>query len=374
MFTIRPASEAIINKDTSLECKASGNPKPTLFWSFVGNRSILFAGARLDNIEATSTPEGLSVLTISQSIKTIQGLVVVCNAVNEVGSISSRSTIIIAAQDEHPPPIIIHGPVNQTLPVKSVGNLNCVASGTPTPVISWYKDGIPVVSSKRINISNSGSLTILELNKTYDEGLYTCVASSRSGKSTWSSFLNLEASTNPNVKFFRASEANKLPVAPSKPHVDSTTNSSITLSWDMPHQDDSSEIIGYAIEFYSSAIAKGWIECATKVQANKYTHRELTTGDVYYFLIRAENVNGVSAPSPISDRTVVGKQSNIEDVVIIEDVDLNNAQGFLSSESIVQLLEANSTDSTGVRLTWKVSLKKYIYIFLKIRVILSLYR
>lgn len=358
MFTIRPAAEATIDKDTSLECKASGNPKPTVFWSFVGNRSILFAGARLENIEATSTPEGLSILTISQAIKTIQGLVVVCNAVNEVGSVSSRSTIIIAAQDEHPPPIIIHGPVNQTLPVKSVGNLNCVASGTPTPVISWYKDGIPVISSKRINISNSGSLTILELNKTYDEGLYTCVASSRSGKSTWSSFLNLEASTNPNVKFFRASEANKLPVAPLKPQVDSVTNSSITLSWVMPHQDDSSETVGYAIEFYSSNIAKGWIDCATKVQDNKYTHRDLTRGDVYYFLVRAENVNGVSAPSPISDRTVVGKQSLSEDVVIIDDVDLNRAQEFLSSESIVQLLEANSTDSTGVRLAWKVCIRK----------------
>lgn len=360
MFTIRPAAEATVDKDTSLECKASGNPKPTLFWSFVGNRSILFAGARLDNIEATSTPEGLSILTISQAIRTIDGLVVVCNAVNEVGSVSSRSAIMIAAQDEHPPPIIIHGPVNQTLPVKSVGNLNCVASGTPTPVISWYKDGIPVISSKRINISNSGSITILELNKTYDEGLYTCVASSRSGKSTWSSFLNLEASTNPNVKFFRASEANKLPVAPTKPQVDSVTNSSITLSWSMPYQEDSSETISYAIEFYSSNIAKGWIECATKVQTDKYTHRDLTRGDVYYFLVRAENVNGVSAPSPMSDRTVVGKQSHSEDVVIIDDVDLNKAEAYLSSKSIVQLMEANSTDSSGVRLAWKVCFMKNI--------------
>lgn len=363
VLTIRPAAEATIDKDTSLECKASGKPKPTIFWSIVGNRSVLFAGTSLDNIEVTETPGGLSILTISQTITTIQGLVLVCNAVNEVGSVSFRSSIIIAAQDDNPPPMIIHGPVNQTLPVKSVGNLNCVASGTPTPVISWYKDGIPVISSKRINISDSGSLTILELNKTYDEGLYTCVASSRSGKSTWSSFLNLEASTNPNVKFFRASEANKLPIAPTKPQVDSVTNSSITFSWAMPPEDDNSETIGYVIEFYSSNIAKGWIECATKVKSNNYTHRDLATGDVYFFLVRAENVNGVSAPSPISDRIVVGKPTQAEDVVITNDLDLNKAQAIHSYDSIVQLVEANSTGSTSVLLAWKVCYRMFFFYF-----------
>lgn len=336
--------------DASFECRATGYPQPTVFWSIEGNRSLIFPGTSMDNLNATSTPEGLTVLTISPSSKRMEnGLVVICSALNAIGSISARAKLTISTQEDRPPPIILRGPVNQTLPLKSVAHLECAATGTPTPIISWYRDGIPVIPSNRINITESGSLTIHDLNRDKDQGLYTCVASSRSGKSTWSGYLRLEVPTNPNIKFFRAPEVAKVPSPPSKPQVLNVTDDSITISWIASNNVGGSEIIGYSVEIFSNNISKGWIPVASKIEDTVFVQKDLTVGATYVFIIRAENSHGLSAPSPMSDAITTGRTLIFED-----DITLTEAQAILSSGDVVELLEANATDSTGVRLVWEI--------------------
>jgi roundabout, axon guidance receptor 2 len=216
-FSIRPKSQLVeLASEVLYECQANGFPRPTLFWSLEGNRSLIFPDTKLENIESTLTPEGGSVLVISKISRSDNGKVIVCSAVNSVGSISTRVMLAVNLQEDQPPPIIVQGPCNQTLPIKSVATLPCQSIGTPTPVISWYKDGIPVIASGKINLTESGLLTISELNKNDDSGLYTCVASSKSGKSTWSAYLKLEAPTNPNIKFHRTPEASSFPGQPGR--------------------------------------------------------------------------------------------------------------------------------------------------------------
>lgn len=331
-----------------------------MFWSIEGNRSLIFPGSKLNNFEAKSTPEGLTVLTVSQAKRSDNGLVIICSAINLVGSVSVRSKLTITSQEDRPPPIIIQGPVNQTLPVKSVALLNCRASGTPTPIISWYRDGIPVIPSNKINITEAGLLTIVDLDKDTDQGLYTCVASSRSGKSTWSGFLRLEIPTNPNIKFFRAPEISKMPSAPSKPQVINVTDDSITISWLPSNKIGGSEIVGYSVEIFSNNMSKGWIEVASKVVDTTFTQRDLTLDATYIFIVRAENYFGVSNPSPMSDPVIAGKQ-----IMFDEDIVLTEAQAVLSSGDVVELLEANATDSTSVRLAWEVS-RRLIFFVVKL--------
>jgi len=63
--------------------------------------------------------------------------------------------------DSRPPPIIYHGPQNQTLPVNSVATLSCSASGEPAPVISWYRNQRIIPSrDRRFTILQSGALQI----------------------------------------------------------------------------------------------------------------------------------------------------------------------------------------------------------------------
>lgn len=379
-FVIRPTAQLVdFNGDASFECQASGFPRPTLFWSVEGNRTIILPGTTSGNFNATSSVEGLSVLTLTQVQRADNGLVIICSAVNTVGAITARAKLSISSQDDRPPPvsvsthsieqfvhsstknqfrhiqIIIRGPVNQTLPVKSMARLECVAIGVPTPIISWYRDGIPLVASNRINLTESGQLTISDLNKDTDQGLYTCVASSRSGKSTWSGFLRLEVPTNPNIKFFRAPELNKIPGPPSKPQLFNVTDDSITINWQASTKVGGSDIIGYSIEIFSNNISKGWIPVASKVADTTYTQRELTCGATYIFIVRAENSFGISAPSPMSELITTGKP-----IIFDEDIILTEAQAILSTGEIVELLEANATDTTSVRMVWETLNGQYV--------------
>jgi roundabout, axon guidance receptor 2 len=198
------------------ECQASGYPEPTLFWTIEGNRSLILPGTRAKNVEASLTADGGSILSIDEIDRIDNGKVIVCSAVNSVGSVSTRVVLSVNLQDDSPPPLIIQGPTNQTLPIKSVASMPCRVSGNPQPVISWYRDGIPVSPSEKITIDESGLLTISDLSKNDDAGLYTCVASSKSGKSTWSGFLKLENPTNPNIKFYRAPESSTFPGQPGR--------------------------------------------------------------------------------------------------------------------------------------------------------------
>lgn len=349
-FVIRPSAQSVeAQADASFECRATGYPQPTIFWSIEGNRSLIFPGTMLDNLNATSTPEGLTVLTVSPTKRNEHGLVVICSALNEIGSISARAKLTMSTQEDRPPPIILRGPVNQTLPLKSVAHLDCAATGSPTPIISWYRDGIPVLASSRINMTESGALTIHELSRDKDQGLYTCVASSRSGKSTWSGYLRLEVPTNPNIKFFRAPELAKVPSPPSKPQVLNVTDDTITISWIASNNMGGSDIIGYSVEIFSNNITKSWLPVASKIDDTVYMQRELTFGVTYIFIIRAENSHGVSAPSPMSDPITTGKS-----LIFEEDITLTEAQAILSSGDVIELLEANATDSTTVRLVWEI--------------------
>jgi roundabout axon guidance receptor 2 len=337
--------------DVSFECKATGQPQPLLFWSIEGNRSLIFPPNNFDRFETTITPESSSILTLPSTAKSDNGIVLVCSAVNAVGSISVRARLTISSQEDKPPPIILLGPVNQTLPVKSMVNLMCRASGSPTPVISWYRDGNPVVNSERVNISDSGNLVIIDLDKNVDQGLYTCVASSRSGKSTWSGFLKLDYPTNPNIKFYRAPESAAFPSAPGKPEFTNITDHSITLSWLPSVKPGASEIVGYTVEVFPNDNTKGWITIAQRIESLSFTHENVAKDLTYIYIVRAENTFGLGMPSPMSEAISVGKDFNI-----VDDIGLSEAQAILSTGRVVNLLEANATDSTSVRLVWEVSI------------------
>lgn len=213
-------------------------------------------------------------------------------------------------------------------------------------------DGNPVTHSERVNITESGSLVISDLDRLTDQGLYTCVASSRSGKSTWSGFLRLDSPTNPNIKFYRAPESAAFPSAPGKPEYTNVTETSVTISWLPSVKPGGSEIIGYTIELFPNDNTKGWLTIAQRVESTSFVHDTVVKDLTYIYVVRAENTIGLGLPSPMSDTITIGKDFNIAD-----DINLSEAQATLSSGNVVNLLEANATDSTSVRLAWEVSHK-----------------
>ena len=74
------------------------------------------------------------------------------------------------------PTITVH-PSNATVSIASSINLNCMATGVPTPSYSWYKDG------ELIEGETESSLNIPEAQPEH-RGVYTCEAKNVEGVAT----------------------------------------------------------------------------------------------------------------------------------------------------------------------------------------------
>ncbi|KAL9923994.1 roundabout 2 isoform 2-T2 [Glossina fuscipes fuscipes] len=355
-FILRPKNQLVeVGDEVLFECQANGYPKPTIYWSLEGNSSLLFPGYKDGRVEVSLTSEGRTVLSLLRFAREDSGKVIVCNALNAVGSVSSRTVVTVDTQFELPPPIIEQGPINQTLPIKSVVILPCRTVGSPTPQVQWYLNGIPidVNDHERRNLTETGSLTIVELQKNEDEGLYTCVASNRNGKSSWSGYLRLDTPTNPNIKFFRAPELSTYPGPPGKPQVVEKTEESVSLSWSRSNKVGGSSLIGYVVEMFAKNETDGWIPVATRIQNTTYIQMGLLPGINYFFLIRAENSHGLSLPSPMSEPIAVGTYFN-------SGLDLSEARASLLSGDVVELINASVIDSTSMKLSWQIINGKYV--------------
>lgn len=65
------------------------------------------------------------------------------------------------ALKDRPPPIIQHGPTNQTVAVGTLAVLSCRASGEPEPTVTWLKDGVSLLAKEpRMSLLEAGSLQI----------------------------------------------------------------------------------------------------------------------------------------------------------------------------------------------------------------------
>lgn len=167
--------------------------------------------------------------------------------------------------EEVPPPIVELGPANQTLPLKSTASLPCRAVGTPTPKIRWHKDGVFIEMGNRFTISNNGTLLIDNLQHS-DSGLYTCIASSESGNTSWSATLTVSSTTT----IHKTPDISALPQNPSKPRIVNATSNSVTLTWSPGHEGQS-KITSYNIEYFSSNLNTGWVLAASEILDDTYT-------------------------------------------------------------------------------------------------------
>ncbi|KAJ8880475.1 hypothetical protein PR048_016945 [Dryococelus australis] len=69
MVVVRPEDQEVeLHQDAVFECGVAGNPRPSVFWSLEGSRSLVFPGAHLGRLSASSThEEGRVVLTLQVS-------------------------------------------------------------------------------------------------------------------------------------------------------------------------------------------------------------------------------------------------------------------------------------------------------------------
>uniref|UniRef100_A0A665W4J7 Roundabout, axon guidance receptor, homolog 2 (Drosophila) n=1 Tax=Echeneis naucrates TaxID=173247 RepID=A0A665W4J7_ECHNA len=344
-FVIRPRDQIVAQGRTAtFPCETKGNPQPAVFWQKEGSQNLLFPNQpQQPNSRFSVSPSGD--LTIS-SVQRADAGYYICQALTVAGSILAKAQLEVTdVLTDRPPPIIRQGPSNQTLGVDSVALLKCQASGEPIPSISWLKDGISLlVKDPRMSLQELGSLQIKNI-KLSDSGIYTCVATSSSGETSWSAFLEVKESGG--VLVTKTHDENELPGPPSKPQVTDVTKNSVSLSW-QPGMVGASPVSSFVIEAFSQSVSNSWQTVADHVKTTQFTVKGLRPNTIYLFMIRAVNGQGLSDPSPMSDPV---RTQDISPPA--QGVDHRHVQKELG-EVIVRLHNPVVLSPTTIQVTWTV--------------------
>ncbi|KAM4702558.1 roundabout homolog 3 isoform 1-T1 [Rhinophrynus dorsalis] len=342
----RPRDQIVVQGRTvTFQCETKGNPPPAVFWQKEGSQILLFPSQPPQTVGRFSvSPSGE--LTIID-VQTGDSGYYMCQAISVAGSILAKALLEVEdVSSDRIPPIIRRGPANQTLAVDSVVQLHCHVSGNPLPSIHWLKDGQRIVGSDpRIGILDNGTLQITHL-QVADSGIYACVATSSTGETTWSGFLEIQEKGS--LITVQPSEPNLVPGSPSKPVVTDVTKNSVTLTWQPNPQAGSIQVTSYIIEAFSQSAGSTWQTVADNVRLEKHTVVGLNPNTIYLFIIRAMNSYGLSDPSPISEPVRTQDVSPTR-----QGVDHRQVQRELG-EVVVQLQKPIVLTSSTVQVAWTV--------------------
>ncbi|GAA6082486.1 roundabout homolog 2 isoform X1, partial [Tachysurus ichikawai] len=344
-FVIRPRDQIVAQGRTAtFPCETKGNPQPAVFWQKEGSQNLLFPNQpQQPNSRFSVSPSGDLTIT---GVQRADGGYYICQALTVAGSILAKAQLEVTdVLTDRPPPIIRQGPANQTLGVDSVALLKCQASGEPVPTISWLKDGVSLLGKDpRMSLQELGSLQIKNIRLS-DSGIYTCVAASSSGETSWSAFLEVKESGG--MVLIKNRENVELPGPPSKPQVTDVTKNSVSLSW-QPGLAGGSPITSYVIEAFSQSVSNSWQTVADHVKTTQFTVKSLRPNTIYLFMVRAVNTQGLSDPSPMSEPV---RTQDISPPA--KGIDHRHVQKELG-EVIVRLHNPVVLSPTTIQVTWTV--------------------
>ncbi|XP_076876579.1 roundabout homolog 3 isoform X2 [Brachyhypopomus gauderio] len=345
-IVVRPRDQiAAPGRTVTFLCGTKGNPPPAVFWQKEGSQILLFPSqppSQSGRFSVSLSGE----LTISDVHSEDSGYYI-CQAISVAGSVLTKALLEVEdAPSDRVPPIIRQGPANQTLVPGAAAQLQCYVMGNPLPSVQWERDGQRILGNdERVNLMENGTLQIIALQET-DSGVYTCIASSASGETTWSGVLTVKESGG--MALAPASEPYQLPGPPQKPVVTDVTLNSVTLTWQPNAHEGGAAVTSYIIEAFSQSAGSTWQTVADLVRLEKHTVGGLSPNTIYLFIVRAVNAYGLSDPSPISEPVRTQDVSPTG-----QGVDHRQVQRELG-EVVVDLQEPLLMTGSRVQLSWTV--------------------
>ncbi|XP_069861249.1 hemicentin-2 [Dipodomys merriami] len=162
---------SVAGQSLALECDASGFPTPEILW-FKDGQPIPEAGGLLDTARTLHLPRVQEHHAGRYS----------CRARNRAGSAQRDFLLLVLV-----PPLVLGAETGQEVLSLAEADveLECRASGVPTPQVEWTKDGQPILpGDPHIQLQEAGQLLRITSSHLGDEGQYQCVAFSPAGQQT----------------------------------------------------------------------------------------------------------------------------------------------------------------------------------------------
>ncbi|KJH44299.1 immunoglobulin I-set domain protein [Dictyocaulus viviparus] len=196
---------------------------------------------------------------------------------------------------------------------------DCLVVGYPAPEVDWYHNGTKITPGSRIKIQScgGGSHALIILNTTVDDiGEYVAVARNIHGKASSSAVLDVTVPYLDNIKFngeidvtpylteeygFKKLNFANLPTPPDHgPFIKEVTGHYLTLSW-IPTKRAPPRYpqVTYVVEIRELP-EREWTLLDYNIPEPVCKVRNLELGKSYQFRVRAENIYGISDPSPAS--------------------------------------------------------------------------
>ncbi|XP_035864829.1 roundabout homolog 3 isoform X2 [Sander lucioperca] len=345
-IVVRPRDQITApGRTVTFLCGTKGNPPPAVFWQKEGSQILLFPIQ--EPLQSGRFSVSLSGELTIADVRVEDSGYYICQAISVAGSILTKALLEVeSAPSDRVPPIIRQGPANHTLAPGSTTQLHCHILGNPVPSIQWEKDGQRILGNDgRVSLMENGTFQITDLQET-DSGVYTCVASSSSGETSWSGVLTVKESADPSVA--QATEPFQLPGPPHKPIVTDVSKNSVSLTWQPNAHEGGAAVTSYIIEAFSQSAGSTWQTVADMVKMETHTITGLLPNTVYLFIVRAVNAYGLSDPSPISEPVRTQDVSPTG-----QGVDHRQVQRELG-EVAVQLQEPLTLTTTSIRVSWTV--------------------
>ncbi|CAG9533738.1 unnamed protein product [Cercopithifilaria johnstoni] len=196
---------------------------------------------------------------------------------------------------------------------------DCLVIGYPPPEVEWFHNGKKIIPGGRIRIQScgGGSHAIIIMDTLpEDAGEYVAIARNSQGQASSSAVLDVTVPFLDSIKFdgsvdvtpylteeygFKKIPHHNIPTPPDRgPFIKEVTGHYLTLSW-IPTKRAPPRYpqVTYVIEIRELP-EKEWVLLDYNIPEPVCKVRNLQLGKSYQFRVRAENIYGISDPSPAS--------------------------------------------------------------------------
>ncbi|XP_074468279.1 neural cell adhesion molecule 1a isoform X11 [Sebastes fasciatus] len=175
------------DEQVTLTCEASGDPTPTISWSFQ-DRVFTEGEQSLDRNIVVRSHARVSSLTLKNVLFTYAGQYL-CTASNSIGQDNQHMYLEV----RYAPKIL--GPVVLYTWEGNAANISCEVDAHPGASVVWFRDGVqaPSANTTNMKIYNTPTISYLEVTPdSNDFGSYNCTATNVMGSES-REFLLIQA-------------------------------------------------------------------------------------------------------------------------------------------------------------------------------------